>query len=312
MYKRQPLPKVERTESADGISYQHVNVAIDRAKRVATFTVKSPSGAQPTDVAGIEAAGAAWYPLQMVRELDDAILNMRTNELEIGAWVLKAEGDAAAVLANDALMLANQDHWFVRETLGMLRRTLARLDVSSRSLFALIEPGSCFAGTLAELAFCADRAYMLVLPDEPAKAPTLTLGELNFGTYPMVNGQSRLARRFYEEEAPLAAAKAAIGQALGGEQAMQLGLVTSAPDDIDWDDEVRIALEERAAMSPDALTGLEANLRFAQQENMFTRIFGRLSAWQNWIFQRPNAVGDKGALKVYGKGDKAQYDMNRV
>ena len=306
------LPKVERTESADGIAYKYVNVAIDRAKRVATFTVQAPSGAQPTDIAGIEALGAAWYPLQMARELDDAILNMRTNELDIGAWVLKTEGDAAAVLANDALMLANQKHWFVRETLGMLRRTLARLDVSSRSLFALIEPGSCFAGTLAELAFCADRAYQLVLPDEPAKAPTLTLHEVNFGSYPMVNGQSRLARRFYEEEAPLAAAKAAIGQALGGEAAEKLGLITAAPDDIDWADEVRIALEERAAMSPDALTGLEANLRFAQQENMFTRIFGRLSAWQNWIFQRPNAVGDKGALKVYGKGDKAQFDMNRV
>ena len=306
------LPKVERTESADGIAYKYVNVAIDRAKRVATFTVKAPSGQQPTDIAGIEAAGAAWYPLQMARELDDAILNMRTNELDIGAWVLKTEGDAAAVLANDALMLANQKHWFVRETLGMLRRTLARLDVSSRSLFALIEPGSCFAGTLAELAFCADRAYQLVLPDEPAKAPTLTLHEVNFGSYPMVNGQSRLARRFYEEEAPLAAAKAAIGQALGGEAAEKLGLITAAPDDIDWADEVRIALEERAAMSPDALTGLEANLRFAQNENMFTRIFGRLTAWQNWIFQRPNAVGDKGALKVYGKGDKAQFDMNRV
>ena len=305
------LPKVERTESADGIAYQYVNVAIDRARRVATFTVKAPSGAQPKDVAGIEAAGAAWYPLQMARELDDAILNMRTNELDIGAWVLKTEGDAAAVLANDTLMLSNQNHWFVRETLGMLRRTLARLDVSSRSLFALIEPGSCFAGTLAELAFCADRAYQLALPGD-AKAPTLTLHEVNFGHYPMVNGQSRLARRFYEEAAPLAAAKAAIGKALDGEAAEKLGLITAAPDDIDWADEVRIALEERAAMSPDALTGLEANLRFAQQENMFTRIFGRLSAWQNWIFQRPNAVGEKGALKVYGKGDKAQFDMNRV
>lgn len=306
------LPRVERQESADGIAYQHVAVSIDRARRVATFVVKAPSGAQPTTQAGIEALGAAWYPLQMARELDDAILHMRTNELDIGVWVLKTEGDAAAVLAGDALMQANQDHWFVRETIGMLRRTLARLDVSSRSLFALIEPGSCFAGTLAELAFCADRAYMLVLPEQPGKAPTLTLGELNFGTYPMVNGQSRLARRFYEEEAPLAAARAAIGQPLGGEQALELGLVTSAPDDIDWDDEVRIALEERAAMSPDALTGLEANLRFAQQENMLTRIFGRLTAWQNWIFQRPNAVGDKGALKVYGTGEKTQFDMNRV
>ena len=306
------LPKVERKDGADSIDYQYVTIRIDRAKRVATFTVKSPSGAQPTDVAGIEASGAAWWPLQMARELDDAILCMRTNELDIGTWVLKTEGDAAAVLAADALMQAHASHWFVRETLGLLRRTLARLDVSSRSLFALIEPGSCFAGTLAELAFCADRTYMLVLPDEPAKAPSIQLDELNFGTFPMVNGQSRLARRFYEETAPLAAAKAAIGKPLNGDDAEKLGLVTAALDDIDWDDEIRIALEERAAMSPDALTGLEANLRFSQAENMFTRIFGRLTAWQNWIFQRPNAVGDKGALKVYGKGDKAQFDMNRV
>jgi benzoyl-CoA-dihydrodiol lyase len=306
------LPKVERQESESGLTYKYVTVAIDRAKRVATFTVKGPSGAQPQEISAIEAAGASWYPLQMARELDDAILCMRTNELDIGAWVLKTEGDPAAVLASDAVLVANQGHWFVRETLGMLRRTLARLDVSSRSLFALIESGSCFAGTLAELAFCADRAYMLILPDEPEKAPTLQLNELNFGPYPMVNAQSRLARRFYEEAAPLAAAKATIGQALGGEEAEKLGLITSALDDIDWEDEIRIALEERAAMSPDALTGLEANLRFAQQENMFTRIFGRLSAWQNWIFNRPNAVGDKGALKVYGKGDKAQFDLNRV
>ncbi|MCO5116486.1 MAG: 2,3-epoxybenzoyl-CoA dihydrolase [Burkholderiaceae bacterium] len=306
------LPKVERTESADALAYTHVGVAIDRARRVATLTVKAPQGAQPADVAGIEAAGAAWWPLAMARELDDAILILRTNELDIGTWQLLTEGDAAAVLANDALMQAHAGHWFVRETLGMLRRTLARLDVSSRSLFALIEPGSCFAGTLAELAFCADRSYQLALADEPAKAPRLTLAECNFGSYPMVNGQSRLARRFYEEEAPLAAARAAIGQALDGAQAEQLGLVTAAPDDIDWDDEVRIALEERAAMSPDALTGLEANLRFAQKENMLTRIFGRLTAWQNWIFQRPNAVGEHGALKVYGKGDKARFDWNRV
>ncbi|MFT4194983.1 2,3-epoxybenzoyl-CoA dihydrolase [Ottowia sp.] len=307
-----PLPKVEREASADGLAYRHVTVSIDRARRVATFVVKAPAGAQPTDIAAIEAAGADWYPLRMARELDDAILHMRTNELDIGAWVLKTEGDPAVVLASDATLLAHPGHWFVRETLGMLRRTLARLDVSSRSLFALVEPGSCFAGTLAELAFCADRAYMLVLPDEPEKAPALQLNALNFGAYPMVNGQSRLARRFYEEEAPLAAARAAIGHRLSGDEAEKLGLVTAALDDIDWADEIRIALEERAAMSPDALTGLEANLRFAQAENMFTRIFGRLSAWQNWIFQRPNAVGDKGALKVYGKGDKAQFDMNRV
>ena len=306
------LPRVERTDSADGIAYTYVNVAIDRAKRSATITLKAPSGAQPTDIAGIEAAGAAWYTLQMARELDDAILNLRTNELDIGTWVLKTEGDAAAVLANDALMLAHKDHWFVRETIGALRRTFARLDVSSRSLFALIEEGSCFAGTLAELAFGADRAYMLALPDDAAKAPKLQLSEFNFGYLPMVNDQSRLQRRFYEEAGPMEAVRGAIGKALDADAAFALGLVTAAPDDIDWADEVRMALEERAAMSPDALTGMEANLRFAQKENMATRVFGRLTAWQNWIFQRPNAVGEKGALKVYGKGDKAVFDMNRV
>lgn len=306
------LTPLQRSFDGDSITYSHVKVEIDRTKRIATFTVKAPTSAQPTDIAGIEAAGAQWWPLLMVRELDDAILHMRTNELDIGTWLLKTEGDAAAVLAADATMLAHKDHWFVNETIGHLRRTLARLDVSSRSLFALVEPGSCFAGTLAELAFCADRTYMLVLPDEPEKQPTLQLDEFNFGFFPMVNGQSRLQRRFYEEAGPMEAARGAIGQALDGDAALKLGLVTAAPDDIDWADEIRLALEERAAMSPDALTGLEANLRFAQKENMFTRIFGRLTAWQNWIFQRPNAVGEKGALKVYGKGDKAQFDWNRV
>jgi len=303
------LTPLQRTIEADQLTYTHVTVEIDRAKRLATFTVQAPTGAQPTDIAGIEAAGVNWYPLSMARDLDDAILHMRTNELDIGTWVLKTSGDAAAVLAMDAVLKAHQSHWFVNETIGMLRRTLARLDVSSRSLFALIEEGSCFAGTLAELAFAADRAYMLVATDNE---PKLQLSELNFGTFPMVNGQSRLARRFYEEEGPMAGARGAIGQALNGDEAAKLGLVTAALDDIDWADEIRLELEQRAAMSPDALTGLEANLRFSQQENMFTRIFGRLTAWQNWIFQRPNAVGEKGALKVYGKGDKAQFDMNRV
>ena len=306
------LTPLQRSFDGDSVTYSHVKVEIDRTKRIATFTVKAPTSAQPTDIAGIEAAGAQWWPLLMVRELDDAILHMRTNELDIGTWQLKTEGAAAAVLAADATMLAHKDHWFVNETIGHLRRTLARLDVSSRSVFALVEPGSCFAGTLAELAFCADRTYMLVLPDEPEKQPTLQLDEFNFGFFPMVNGQSRLQRRFYEEAGPMEAARGAIGQALDGDAALKLGLVTAAPDDIDWADEIRLALEERAAMSPDALTGLEANLRFAQKENMFTRIFGRLTAWQNWIFQRPNAVGEKGALKVYGKGDKAQFDWNRV
>lgn len=306
------LPRIERSESEDGLHYEHVTVDIDRAKRTATFTVKAPAGAQPRDIAAIEAAGAAWWPLAMARQLDDAILSMRTNELDIGTWILKTAGDAQAVLAADATLHAHRDHWFVRETIGALRRTLARLDVSSRSLFALVDEGSCFAGTLAELAFCADRTYMLALPDDAGRAPKLTLSELNFGTYPMVTDQSRLARRFYEETEPMAAARAAIGQPLDADAALALGLVTAAPDDIDWADEVRIALEERAAMSPDSLTGLEANLRFAGKENMATRIFGRLTAWQNWIFQRPNAVGAKGALKVYGTGEKAAFDLHRV
>jgi benzoyl-CoA-dihydrodiol lyase len=306
------LTRLERTDSADGIAYSNVNVQIDRSKRTATITIKAPTGTQPADVAGIEAAGAAWWPLAMCRELDDAILNLRTNELDTGTWLLKTEGDAAAVLASDAVMFANKDHWLVRETIGALRRTLARLDVSSRSLFALVEAGSCFAGTLAELAFAADRTYMLALPDDADRAPRLTLGDANFGYFPMVNDQSRLQRRFYEEAAPLEAARAAAGNALDADQAVKLGLVTAAPDDIDWNDEIRIAIEERAAMSPDALTGLEANLRFASKENMNTRIFGRLTAWQNWIFNRPNAVGEKGALKVYGTGEKAGFDLNRV
>ncbi|MGF6350133.1 2,3-epoxybenzoyl-CoA dihydrolase [Variovorax sp. W2I14] len=306
------LTRLERTDSADGIAYSTVNVQIDRSKRTATITVKAPTGAQPGDIAAIEAAGAAWWPLAMCRELDDAILNLRTNELDVGTWLLKTEGDAAAVLASDAVMFANKDHWLVRETIGALRRTLARLDVSSRSLFALVEAGSCFAGTLAELAFAADRTYMLALPDDAERAPKLVLNEFNFGFFPMVNDQSRLQRRFYEEAAPLDAARAAAGKPLDADEALKLGLVTAAPDDIDWDDEIRIAIEERAAMSPDALTGLEANLRFASKENMATRIFGRLTAWQNWIFNRPNAVGEKGALKVYGTGEKAGFDMNRV
>ena len=306
------LSRIAREDGENSLHYAHVSVEIDRAKRTATFIVKAPVGAQPADIAAIESAGDAWYPLAMARQLDDAILMMRTNELDIGTWLLKTEGDAAAVLASDAALLEHQDHWLVRETIGLLRRTLARLDVSSRSLFALVEPGSCFAGSLAELAFAADRVYMLALPDDAGRAPKLTLNEFNFGPLPMVNDQSRLQRRFYEEAAPLAAARAVVGQALDADEALKLGLVTAAPDDIDWDDEIRIAIEERAAMSPDSLTGLEANLRFASKENMNTRIFGRLTAWQNWIFQRPNAVGDKGALKVYGKGEKAAFDLNRV
>lgn len=306
------LTRVERVEHAGGLSYATVEVAIDRAKRTATFTAKAPATAPASDIESIVAAGASWWPLQFARELDDAILTMRTNELDIGTWILKTEGDARTVLAADAALLAHREHWFVRETIGMLRRTLARIDVSSRSLFALIEPGSCFAGTFAELAFAADRAYMAALPANEDEEPAITLSEANFGLYPMVTQQSRLARRFYEETEPMDAVRAKIGVAVKPVEAEHLGLVTASPDDIDWPDEIRLALEERAAMSPDALTGLEANLRFNGLETMETRIFGRLSAWQNWIFNRPNAVGEKGALKVYGKGSKAQFDVARV
>ncbi|MEA3395243.1 MAG: 2,3-epoxybenzoyl-CoA dihydrolase [Pseudomonadota bacterium] len=306
------LVPLQRTIEADALRYKYVTVEIDRTRRTASFTVHSPSGQQPTDIAGIEAAGAAWYPLQMARELEDAILSMRTNELDIGVWLIKTAGDAAAVQAVDATLLANQSHWLVRETIGLLRRTLSRLDVSSRSLFALVEPGSCFSGTLLELALACDRIYHLALPDDEKKAPKITVGETNFGLFPMVTEQSRLGRRFYGEQPALEAVRSKAGQPLDADAAFALGLVTSNPDDIDWADEVRIAVEERVAMSPDALTGMEANLRFNGPENMFTRIFGRLTAWQNWIFQRPNAVGEKGALKVYGKGEKAAFDWNRV
>ena len=306
------LTSLHRSVEADALRYTHVTVEIDRTKRTATFTVKSPGGSQPTDIVGIEALGAAWYPLQLARELDDAILSMRTNELDIGTWLVKTTGEPAAVLAMDETLLAYKNHWLVRETIGMLRRAFSRLDVSSRSLFALVEPDSCFAGTLLELALACDRTYHLALPDDAAKAPKITVSEVNFGLYPMVTGQSRLGRQFYDEAPALDAVRAKLGVALDADAAFALGLATSKPDDIDWADEVRIAIEERIAMSPDALTGMEANLRFNGPENMFTRVFGRLTAWQNWIFQRPNAVGEKGALKVYGKGDKAMFDWNRV
>lgn len=303
------LTPLDRNISADSLEYCYVAVQIDRNRRLANLTVKAPDAPQPTDIEGILKAGANWWPLRLARELDDAILSLRTNELEIGTWILRSQGDAAAVLACDATLEAHQGHWFVRETLGFLRRTLARLDVSSRTLFALIEKGSCFAGTLLEMALAADRSYMQLLE---ADSPRVQVSNLNFGSYPMVNGKSRIAQRYYDDAGEIEAVRATLGQALGPEQAEQLGLITAAPDDIDWDDEIRIALEERAALSPDALTGLEANLRFGVTETMETRVFGRLSAWQNWIFIRPNAVGDKGALKVYGKGEKAAFDFQRV
>jgi len=306
------LTPLARQFSDHGVDYEFVKIVIDRQARTATLTVSAPSTTQPNSIQTIEAAGVHWWPLQMARELDDAILHLRTNEIYIGTWLLKTAGDAKAVLACDEVLMAHQSHWLVRETIGLLRRTLARIDVSSRSLFALIDEASCFAGTLAELAFAADRSYMLALPDAPETAPQLQLSAMNFGVLPMITGQSRLARRFYDNDAEIAAVRASIGKALDADAAMALGLITSNPDDIDWADEIRMALEERASMSPDALTGLEANLRFNGKENMATRVFGRLSAWQNWIFIRPNAVGELGALKVYGSGNKAKFDFERV
>ncbi|CAJ92545.1 2,3-epoxybenzoyl-CoA dihydrolase [Cupriavidus necator] len=306
------LTPLSRTIEPDGYRYETVRVHVDAATRKATLTVFGPDKHQPADLAGVVAAGAQWWPLKMARELDDAILTLRANHLDIGIWVLKTDGDAAAVLAADALLQAHAGHWFVRETIGMLRRTLARLDVSSRSLIALIEADSCFAGTLLELALAADRSYMLHLPDAPDDAPRVFVSALNFGHYPMPNGQTRLAARFYGDEAALTAVREHIGAPLDALSADSLGLITAAPDDIDWEDEIRIALEERASLSPDALTGMEANLRFGGAETMETRIFGRLTAWQNWIFQRPNAVGENGALKVFGTGNKARFDWDRV
>ncbi len=306
------LAPLERVVEPDALRYAHVSVAIDRAQRTATFIIKGPAGEQPADLLAIEAAGAGWYPLTLARELEDAILSMRTNELDIGVWLIRTEGDPAAALAVDATLKAHEGHWLVRETIGWLRRTFSRLDVTSRSLFALIDEGSCFAGSLLELALACDRIYHLALPDAPARAPRLALSALNFGDYPMASGQTRLGRRFYDETPPLEAAKATLGAFLSGPEAQALGLVTSAPDDIDWADEVRLAIEERVSMNPDALTAMEANLRFDGPETLFTRVFGRLSAWQNWIFQRPNAVGEKGALKVYGKGERAAFDWSRV
>jgi benzoyl-CoA-dihydrodiol lyase len=306
------LPPLARAVDDAGYRYEHVDVRFDRAGRSATITVAAPSAAAPAELDRIVAQGAAWWPLAMAREIDDAILMLRTNEPELGTWILKTRGEAASVLACDDALARHAAHWFVRETTGMLRRTLARLDVTSRSIYALIEPGSCFAGTLAELALAADRSYMLALPDDPGRAPRLALSAANFGWYPMVNGRARIAARFYDEPAPIAAARERIGDALDADACVALGLVTAAPDDLDWDDELRIALEERASLSPDALTGMEANLRFGPGETMETRVFGRLSAWQNWIFIRPNATGETGALKVFGSGNKAKFDRNRV
>jgi benzoyl-CoA-dihydrodiol lyase len=302
------LPPLERAIERDRYRYASVEVVIDRAARAANLTLHAPVAPAPGDAAAAQTLGAAWYPLQLARELGDAILMLRTNESEIGTWILRARGDAQRMLDHDALLCREAGHWFVRATIGALRRTLNRLEVSSRGMFALIERDSCFAGTLFELALAADRAYML----DVAGGPTVMLSEANFGIYRTLRESSRLAERFAADPQHAGHLHTLAAVPLGAARALELGLVTRAPDDIDWDDEVRIAIEERGSFSPDALTGLEQNLRFGGGENVATRIFGRLSAWQNWIFSRPNAVGEHGALKVFGTGTKAKFDWTRV
>jgi len=306
------LNPLKRKIDDAGYHYELVEVSFDRAARAATVKVSGPRGVQPKTIEEIHAAGDAWWPLEMAREVDDAILMLRTNESELGLLLLKTEGDSAAVLASDALMMEFREDWLVRETIGMLRRTFGRLDVSSRSMFSIIGAGSCFAGTLFELALAADRSYMLAAAEDEATLPKIALSEMNFGLLPMVNGAGRLAARFYSDAEKMEALKKLRGRKLDAEAALEAGLVTVAPDDLDWEDEIRIAIEERVSLSPDALTGMEASLRFAGNENLLTKVFGRLSAWQNWVFIRPNATGDQGALKVFGKGSKAKFDWERV
>jgi benzoyl-CoA-dihydrodiol lyase len=304
------LTPLARTFDWAGVHYHFVDVALDRAARTATITVRAPEETGPESVADALARGAQWWPLRMARELDDAILHLRTNELEVGLWIFKTTGDQQAVVASDRFLEQNKNHWFVREVTGMVRRTLARIDVTSRSMFALITPGSCFAGTLLELALACDRTYMLQTEDEPP--PAIVVSPINLGPLPMVSGCSRLEARFSGGPAPVEAIRARAGARLSPADAMSLGLVTDAPDSLDWDDEIRQAIESRIALSPDALTGLEANLRFPLPETQATRVFGRLSAWQNWIFIRPNAVGAQGALKVHGSGAPAKFNWERV
>jgi benzoyl-CoA-dihydrodiol lyase len=306
------LPALERSIDDDGYRYPFVEVALDYDQRVATVTVKAPADGGPDTAVEIEKLGAAWWPLQMARELDDAILMLRTNNPEIGTMLLKTAGEAAPVLAAGKALEANLDNWFVRETATMIGRTLARLDVSSRSLFAVIDQDTCFAGILAELMLAADRSYMLDDQDAPENSPAVVLDETNFGLFTMPNGVSRIYAHFQGDEAAIEAARAAIGKPLKAEAAGALGLVTFTPDELDWDDEVRIAVEERASLSPDALTGMEASLRFGGAETMHTKVFGRLTAWQNWIFNRPNSVGETGALRLYGTGSKPSFNWERI
>ncbi|MCX7685703.1 MAG: 2,3-epoxybenzoyl-CoA dihydrolase [Acetobacteraceae bacterium] len=306
------LPPLAKSRGPDAIVYRHVRVALDRPAGRATITVLGPEADAPATPEAARTAG--FWPLAMARELDDALLDLRFNEPRLGVLVLRSEGDAARVLAHDALLAAHPGDWFLREVRHLLKRVFKRLDLTSRSLFAVIEPGSCFAGSLAELVFAADRQYAFIgRPAGDNRPPAgLVLSALNFGAYPMANGLSRLAARFWGEPWRLDALRARIGEAMPAEAAEEAGLVTAAYDEADWDEELRLVLEERASFSPDALTGMEANLRFVGPETMESRIFGRLSAWQNWIFQRPNAVGEKGALKLYGTGVQPEFDRERV
>jgi benzoyl-CoA-dihydrodiol lyase len=309
------LTRIERTFSDDGsIHYSSVEVELDRTRGLATITIHGPKDSAPETLDALYQTGAQTWMLRAARELDDAILHLRFNELELGVVIFKTSGDAETLLAHEAFLLANRDNWLAREILLYWKRVLKRVDMTARSLVALIEPGSCFAGTLAELLFAVDRSYMAEGEFEGDNRPVaaITLSDANFGPYPMGNDLTRLETRFLGTPEAVDMAKAQIGAALEAEQADELGLVTYAFDDIDWEDEIRVFLEERASFSPDAMTGMEANLRFAGPETMETRIFGRLTAWQNWIFQRPNAVGKKGALQRYGTGMRGEYDRRRV
>jgi benzoyl-CoA-dihydrodiol lyase len=305
------LTPLKRTTDEAGLHYSYVDVQCNREARTATITVHAPVSVTEDTLEKTIVAGANWWPLQMARELDDAILTLRASELDLGLWIIKTAGNPEAVRVTDEFILNHQDNWFVREVLGMMRRTFARIDVTSRSIYAIVEPGSCFAGTLLELALAADRIYMRDTQEGEGLA-TMTLSKMNFGPLPMVNKLSRLAARFYGDEVQMKTLRGGIGRKLSAREALDAGLVTAAPDDLDWEDEIRQAIESRAAQSPDALTGLEANLRFGPTETMETRIFGRLSAWQNWIFVRPNAVGSSGALKVYGTGAPVKFNWERV
>jgi len=306
------LDPLERRIDPDGLGYRFVTVKFDRPARSATLTVRGPDMKGPRTPDEIMAAGDRWWPLAIARELDDAILMLRTNEPELGLWVLRTQGDLEAVIAADRALIDHREHWMVRETLGYLRRTLRRLDANSRSLYAVIDAGSCFAGLLFELALAADRSYMLALLDEGARAPTVALDELNFGLLPSSQGEARLALRFSGDLARMTGLEELKGVSLDAGQAFQHGLITITSDELDWDDEIRVAFEERASLSPDALIGMEASLRFAGPETLETKIFGRLSAWQNWVFHRPNATGEQGALKRFGTGSKPQFNWERV